>query len=888
MPVADRTGRRYLRPYFWLITLIGVIVPRRLRADWRGEWEAELRHREAMLAEWDRLNWLNRLDLFWRSLGAFWDAVWLQSYRWEDEMIQDLRFGLRQLRMQPIFTLVAVLTLALGTGATTLIFSVVNGVLLRPLPFPSSERIIRIQEKHDQSANASNLTYASFLDLGQQTDTLERIAAARFWTTNLTDGGEPERVNSLLVTSGYFSVLGLAPMLGRAFLPEEDAPGRDNVVILSHALWQRRFGADPDLIGKSIKAGGNSVTVVGVMPPGFRSGYPFQGEYDLWSPLAASGSLSTNRRSHLLGVTARLRPGITIEQAQAELSSIARRIEEQNPGIDDPGLGISAARLHDQMVAPLRPALLVFLCAVGLLLMIACANVANLMLARGARRAREMAIRTALGAGHRRLARQLLTESTLLAFMGGGAGLLLAVWGVRVVASLNPSAFPRINEVSIDGQVLGFALLVSLLTGVMFGLAPVLQLPKRSLGETLKEGGRDATGAKRTWLRQTLVVTEVALALVLLVGAGLLINGFIRLMQVNRGFDPANVLTINLNLPFSKYPNGAKQSSVLQQVLEQVSAVPGVRSAGLISTLPFAGGPATGFEIEGRPPVEPGEEPMADIRIADANYFRALAIPLRAGRTFTTGDTGDAPRVMIINEEMARRHWPGENPVGQLVTMKDWGPPLTGEIVGVVGDTKSDGLDTATRPMIYWPYHQFPGIFNNLVIRTEGDPLSVVAAVKSRIWAVDGEQPLSRIQTMDEVIAGSVAPRRFSMLLMAIFASLGLALAVIGIYGVISYTTTQRTREIGVRLALGAGRADVLRLIIRQGMKLTLTGVAAGLMAAFALTRLMAHLLFGVSATDPATFAGVSLILTAVAIVACYVPARKASKMDPVVALRHE
>ncbi len=804
-------------------------------------------------------------------------------------MIQDLQIGFRILRTHPGFTLVAVMVLALGIGATTLIFSVVNAVLLRPLPFPGSQKIIRLEERHGRSGSgSSNLSYAAFNDLGRQTGTLEHISAARFGATNLTDGNEPEGVSSMFVSADYMQALGVVPTLGRVFLPEEDTPGRNKVVILGYGLWQRRYGSDPGLIGKTIKAGNDNLTVVGVAPPGFRSGYPFRGQYDLWLPLTPTGNLRDNRRSHLLGVIARIKPGVSLSQAQVELTTIARRIEQQNPGVDDPGLDFNAVRLKDRLVAPLRPALTVFLCAVGLLLLIACANVANLMLARSAAREKEMAIRSALGAGRLRLARQLLTESALLAALGGVLGLLLAVWGVNLVASLNPTNFPRINEVNIDGSVLGFSLLVSLLTGLIFGLAPVLQLPKHSIYETLKEGGRSGEGVKRGRLRQALVVSEVALALVLLIGAGLLINSFLRLMQVNRGFDPTNVLTVNINLPFSKYPEGMQQTAVLRQILERISATPGVRSAGLTSTLPFAGGPATDFEIVGRPPAESGQEPFADIRIVDAGYFRTLAIPLRAGRIFSDRDTAEAPRAMIINEEMARRHWPNENPIGRRVTMKDWGPPLTGEIVGVVGDVKADGLDSETRPMIYWPYPQFPSIFNNLVIRAEGDSLGVVAAVKNQIWAVDRDQPLSTIQTMEEVIARSVAPRRFNMLLLSVFAALALALAAVGVYGVISYTVAQRTHEIGIRMALGAQRGNVLGLIVKQGMTLAIAGVFIGLAASFALTRLMANLLFGVSASDPLTFAVVASLLCGVALVACYLPARRATKVDPLAALRYE
>jgi putative ABC transport system permease protein len=876
-----------VRLHLRLIRLIGIIVPRSLRSDWRQEWEAELGNREAQLAAWERLDWRSRLDLFFRSLGAFRDALLLQPRRLEDEMIQDLRIGLRLLRSRPGFSVVAVLTLALGIGATTLIFSVVNAVLLRPLPFPNSDRIIRIEERHQQSPKPMNLTYASFIDLTQDTRTLEHVAGARFWTTNLADGGEPEQVSSMVVSASYFSVLGVRPVLGRDFLAEEDRPGKNDVVIMSHALWQRRYGGNPDLIGKTIKAGGNNVTVVGVMPPGFRFGYPFAGQYDLWAPLAPGGSLRNNRRSHLLGVIARVRRGVTIGQAQADLGRTAAAIQERSPGTDDPELSLSAVRLSDRIVTSLRPSLMVFLCAVGLLLMIACANVANLMLARSTAREREMAIRTALGAGRLRLVRQLLTESALLAALGGAAGLLLATWGVQLVATLNPADFPRINEANVDGRVLGFAFVVSMIIGVLFGLAPVIQLPGRSLHESLKEGGREAAGIGHGWLRKTLVVSEVALAVVLLIGAGLLINSFVRLIETDRGFEPANVWAIRLNLPFSKYSSEARQAAVLREMTERVSVVPGVRSAGLTSALPFTGGAATDFEIEGRP-VEAGKEPLADIRSADPGYFETMRIPVRAGRAFLDSDSADAPLVIIINEELARRHWPGEDPLGRRVTMKDWGPPLTGEIVGVVGDVRADGLDTAIRPMIYWPTQQFPSIFNTVVIRTESDPVSVINTVKTQIWSVDPDQPLSRIQALEEVISGSIAPRRFNMLLLGAFAAIALVLAAVGIYGVISYAAALRTREIGVRMALGAQRTDVLGLVVKQGMTLTMTGVGAGLAAAFGLTRLMRELLFEVQAFDPLTFGGVALVLVLVALAACYVPARRSARLDPTVALRHE
>lgn len=797
-------------------------------------------------------------------------------------MIQDIRFALRMLLRHKGYTLVAALTLALGIGACTVIFSVVNGVLLRPLPYPDAERIVRVGESHQRdSLTIANVSYANYLDLTARTQTLAQVAATRFWTANLSDGGEPEQVTAALVSADFFPAMGVAPALGRGFTAAEDQPGNNDFVVLSYDLWQRRFGSDQGVLGKTIRLNGRNATVLGVMPPGFD--YPAQAE--LWAPLVATGSLSDNRRSHLLQVVARLQPGITLAQARQELAAIGQSIEAQNPGVD-PQLSFQAAGLQARLVEPIRPALLVFFCAVGLLLLIACANVASLQLVRAAAREKELAIRAALGAGRFRLVRQLLAESTLLALLGGLGGLLLAIQGVRLTSTLERADFPRINEVTVDGRVLVFALAVSLLTGILSGLAPVWRLPESKLYESLKEGGRGIVNSGRKRLRQGLVTAEIVLAVVLLAGAGLLLHSFVRLMQVERGFNADNVLTVNLALSRSKYDQGERITDFLNQTLARTRQIPGVKLAGVTSTLPFQGGPATSFAVAGNPAED--REPIADIRIIDTDYLRTLAIPLRSGRHFSERDTASMPPVMIINEELARRYFPGTNPLGRQITMRDWGDPLTGEIVGVVGNVKADGLDAEMRPMIYWPYPQFPNNFINLVIRTEDDSPQPAAAVKSVIRAVDREQPIAAIKTLDEIVAASVSPRRFNMLLLVGFASMALLLAAVGLYGVISYSVSQRIHEIGVRMALGAGTGEVLRLILRQGMTLALIGTGIGMLAAFGLTRLMAALLYGVSATDPLTFTVIALLQLIVAALACWWPARRATKVDPLIALRHE
>jgi predicted permease len=808
----------------------------------------------------------------------------LWSVVWFERLMQDIHFGLRMLRKSPGFTIVAILTLALGIGATISIFSVVSAVLLRPLPFPNNDRLVRLEEIHLGPGNG-NFTYAGFLDVERESKSLANISAFRDWSFNLSGEGEPEQVSGTWVSGSFFSALGVQPFLGRTIRPEDDQPGGDNhVVVLSYALWQSRFGSDRGILGKSLSITAENYLVIGVMPKGF----DFPDKSNLWCPLVPAGEFRNNRRAHLLRVIGDLRPGVHAASAESEMTSLAAWMERENPGID-PDLLITSVSLKKNLVAPIQPALLILIFAVALLLLVACANLANLLFARFAARQREFAIRTAIGAGRARLARQLLTESILLAFLGATLGLAIASQSLHFIVALNTQTMPRFAEVSMDWRVVGFALFISLLTGFLVGLLPALRSLRTNVNTSLKEGVAAAKGATRRGSNSALVIPQFAFAVVLLVGAGLLANSFVRLLRVDPGFNQNGLLTMGLFLSSTDSPEGdAKSSILLHQMLDSVRSVKGLRAAALVNALPITGGPSTDFAIVGRPVPPANDEPSADIRTADSAYFQTMGIPLLAGREFTEADNATAPRVMLINETMARQFWPNENPLGHRVTMKDWGPPLTGEIVGVVGDVKTNGLDAAVGPMIYWPYPQFPQLFNTIVLRSDGDPLLLVPALKAAIWAIDKNQPISKVETIDHVLSESLARQRLYMILLSIFSSCALLLAAVGIYGIVSYSVSRRTHEMGIRLAVGAERIDVLLLILKQGTKFALIGVAAGIAAALLLTRLMSHLLFGVSPTDPLTFATVIILLTLVTLLASYIPARRATRVDPMIALRYE
>jgi putative ABC transport system permease protein len=806
-------------------------------------------------------------------------------------LFQDLRYGLRMLLKNPAFTAVVVLALALGIGANSAIFSVVNAVLLRPLPFDEPQQLMMVWGASRNSGDTRLvLSVPDLRDLREQSQTIEYFAPYNGSGTTLANGDESTRVFGAIVPADIFPLLRVKPILGRAFTREEDVTNGPSVVVISQSLWQRSFGSDPSIIGKEIKMAGRGVTVVGVMPSSFR--FPIQGEKpDYWQPISSSPSYMASkdiRGNRSLRVVARLKPGVTQAQAQSELASIARRLEGQYPD-SNTGLTFNLTPLHEDIVGSVRPALLIILGAVGFVLLIACANVANLLLARAAARHKEIAIRTALGAGRGRIVRQLLTESVLLAVVGGGLGLLLAMWGVDLLVAASPADLPRIREIGLDTNVLSFTAAVSILTGILFGLFPALQASRLDLNESLKEGGRGSTESlRRNRVRSLLVVSEVALSLVLLIGAGLLIRSFVSLMNTSPGFAAKSILTVDVPLSRSKFPEAEQQAAYVQQLIERTRGAAGVDAVAAVNILPLSGnGRESSFTVEGRP-VPPGQEPEAQASTVSPDYFRAMGIPLQRGRAFTERDRKDAPPVLIVSESLARRNFPGEDALGKRLVIDDDQPPY--EIVGIVGDVHHEGLETETAQEYYLSYFQAPERQVNLVVRAAppSDPAGIQAGVRNAIKQVNSDQLVWQMKTMQQLLAESVARQRFNMMLLGVFAALALFLATVGIYGVMSYSVTQRTHEIGIRIALGAQTSDVIKMVVGQGMTLALIGVALGLIAAYGVTRVMTSLLYGVTATDALTFAAVSVLLAGIALLACLIPARRATRVDPMVALRYE
>ena len=807
-----------------------------------------------------------------------------------ETLLKDIRYAARMLLQKPGFTVIAVIALALGIGANTAIFSVVNGVLLRPLPYRNPDRLVHVH-RMQAPIERGPISRPDFFEWQDKQEVFSDIGAYHFQVLNLTGKDQAERLVGARVTGNFFSLFDVPPASGRFFTQSEDQPGSDRVAVIGFGLWQRRFGGDPGLIGQQISMNGNAYTVLGVAPANFM----FPRRIEVWTPAILSEQKS-ERGSNYLKIIARLKDGVTESQAEVQMNQICAALAQQYPA-NDTNLTVKVVPLLEEQVRNLRSLLLILLGAVGFVLLIACANVANLSLARASARTREFAIRTALGANRWRIVRQLLTESSMLALIGGALGILLSILGVRLLVKLAPANLPRLAEVSIDGSVLGFTLGVSLLTGIIFGLAPALQVSRPDLNKSLKEGSRGSSdGLHRGLLRRGLVVSEIALSLVLLVSAGLLIGSITRLTQVSPGFDPQHSLAADVSFPLSPTSTNRKSTSseaqqasnFLVQAQQKISALPGVQAVGAINDLPVAGNSSVngGFSIEGKPPFNPGEEPVAEFRLATPDYFKAIGIPIIRGRSLTEADSSRTPENVLINETFARLYFADEDPIGKRVKALDDEPH---EIVGVVGDARQWGLDRDASAEIYFSFAKISlGQEASIVVRAEGDPAPIAGSVRAAIAEVTRDAPVTRVRTMMHVVADSTAQRRFNMILMTIFAGVALVMASIGLYGVISYSVGQRTHEIGIRMALGASRASVLSLVLRNGLTLALVGVVVGVGAALGLTRLMASLLYGVSPTDPVTFTLIALTLLGVALVACFIPARRATRVDPMVALRYE
>jgi putative ABC transport system permease protein len=802
-------------------------------------------------------------------------------------LLQDLRYGFRMLYKNPGFTAVALLALALGIGANTAIFSVVNSVLLRPLSYRDPSRLVMIWENHQQRGGPERewASPADFRDYQEQTKSFEHTTAFVGWGPTLTGQGEPEDLLGAAVSHDTFAMLGIQPSLGRGFTEDEDRPGAERVVVLSHQLWSRRFASDPTIIGKSVTLSDESYTVIGVMPRGFT--FPILNTSEIFRTVkpVIAGLQGCDRGCVILRLIARLKRDVPMDAARAEMNAIAVQTAERYPE-SNKGVGTTLPPLQEQLVGDVRPAMLVLLGAVALVLLIACANVANLLLARAAAREKEVAIRAALGASRMRLIRQHLTESITLALIGGTMGLILAFWMVDLLVSFAPKGTPRVNEIAIDPVVLAFTCGIALFTGIAFGLAPAVLSSKANFNNALKEGGRDSGATSRgARIRSALVVFEVALALMLLIGAGLLIRSFVNLQHIDPGFNQRSALRVDVSLPRTRYPDRNQPAVFYKQLIDRIRALPGVQSVGAISRLPLSGGGTdTEFAIEGQPASEPGHQPVAWYSSVTPDYFRTMGIRLIRGREPAESDNEDSPKVVFISETLARRYFPDEDPIGKRLVFGSG----KREIVGIVSDVNHFGLTKDARPTMYFPHAQSPGRGMSLVIRTPGNPLALAASVRNQVSSLDQNLAVSNVMTLEDLVASSLAEPRFTLLLLGAFACVALVLSAIGVYGVVSYSVSQRSHEIGVRMALGAQASDVLRLVIGQGMMLVLGGVGVGLVAAFALSRVMSTLLYGVSPTDVTTFGATAVILAGVALGACFVPGRRATKVDPMESLRCE
>ncbi|HKQ77835.1 MAG TPA: ABC transporter permease [Blastocatellia bacterium] len=883
----DSKRKAQFRFWLWLIRVIGVIVPRRLRAGWRQEWEAELSYRETQLSEWDKLDWRVKLDLSWHSLGAFADALWLQPKRMEDEMFQDVRYGVRLMSQKPGFTLIAVFTLALGIGANTTIFSMVDASMLRPFNFPNQDRLALVWEKGQTGFIKGFVAPGNFNDWLEQSKSFERLVAIEQQPFDLTGMDYPERFNGSSVSTDFFDALGVGAALGRTFQPSDGEPGREQVVVLKHSLWGRRFAADPGIVGKTLTLNARTFTVIGVMPPDFN--FPYNA-VEMWAPIVFDAKVKFDRGEHFLQVLGTLKPGVSVTQADAEIDAISGRPQRLYPETNAK-IGHFVIDMNRDYTRAGRMFLPVLMGMVGFVLLIACANVANMLLSRSVNRRKEIAVRLAIGASRWRLIRQLMTESLLLALAGGGLGLLLSVWAVNQLRSSIPEDFsklvPGFDHLAVNQTALLFTLVVSMMTVALFGLLPALQASKPKLNEALKEGAKGASSAgSRRRLRNTLVVAEVAIALILLIGAGLMLRSFVAMASDEIGFNPHNALGFQVGLSEEKYTK-EKRRVFFDQLLNGLQTLPGVLAVGAIHALPMTGEPSrTDFTIVGDPPFEKGKEPYSNVRIVTPGYFGAIGMPLKRGRDFNSQDGEKAAGAVIVNETFARRYFPNKELIGRRITANGE-PDKPLEIVGVVGDVKNK-LDEIAEPYIYCVYAQYPLSAMGIVMRTTADLAAISSALRRKVMELDPALPISNLKTVEQMVYERTTIKRVMTAMMSVFAVIALSLAGAGLYGVMAYAVSQRTHEIGVRLALGASQRDILRLIASQGLKLTLVGLAFGLVGAFALTRVMSGILFGVSAADPSTFILIPLLLSLVALLACHLPARRATKVDPMVALKCE
>jgi putative ABC transport system permease protein len=877
-----------------LITLVGVIVPRRLRAEWQQEWEGELLYREKLLANWDQLNNRAKFDLLRHSFGALLDALWLQPRRWEDEMIQDLRFGVRMLLKHKTFTAVAVLSLSLGIGANTAIFSVVNSVLLRQLPFRDPEQLMSVASRRTDRDSAP-FTLADFIDFRDQNQSLEQIAAFGTIGLSLSSVDKTEQLQGVRVSANLFQLLGIDASAGRTLISDDDQPGRSHVAVLTYDCWQRRFGGDPQVIGKSLRLNGESFEAVGVLPRNFT--LPVK-DAEIAIPLSpdADPLRAVRSATNFLRGIARRKSGVTREQAESDLSGVVTRQRQQFGDIYLKKTGVHLVQLQEEMVGNVSTALWILLGAVGLVLLIACSNLAALSLARVSFQQREISIRKALGASTGRIIRQRLTESCVLALLGGAGGVILAIWGVRFLVALSPNGLPREREIGVDLRVLAFAGVVTIVSAAIFGILPALQAARGKSISDLKNIRGAGEGARGNRSRNILVMAEVAVSFLLLISAGLLIQSFIRVQSIEPGFDSANTLALRLSLQKSKYKDPVAVTHFYDQLLPRIKNLPGVEAVGTVSLPPMSGGRTSiDFNLAGRAR-SPGDAHNAQYRIASPDYFRATRIPLLQGRSFEARDNAQNVRVVVINETMASRFWPGKNAIGARINIDDNNEgPRQVEIVGVVGNVKHVNLESAPTFDVYVSLLQLhPDQVNATtsnhfwIVKSKLESGTIEEAFRQELQAIDRDAATSNVRMMDDYLADSVAPRRFNLRVLTIFSVAALLLAATGIYGVVSYSVTQRTPEIGIRLALGAGRRNIFGLILGQGLKVVAAGIVIGAIGAVAITRVMRNLLFGVTPTDTLTFICVAMVLLLIALFACTLPARRATKVDPLIALRNE